>query len=261
MISTQERVSWKNKLPLLATILVIAVNAAANILPINGFNTGQLSDLYPTGVTPAGYVFSIWGVIYLGLCIFSFSAFLGSVETKARIEKVQNLFLVNALLNSSWIFSWHYRQITLSLVIMLALLATLVGIFWKLYYLPRPNWREYFSVDAPFSLYFGWITAATLLNLAALFFDQSYYPFNSTMEEWALITACLATAIYIWMGAVTRDVIYCGVFVWAAVGIFNRTGGITEPVRLAALCGAVAVTACILWVLITPRVRAMRLVH
>ena len=61
-------------LPLVATLGVIAVNAAATLIPINGYATGELSDLYPTGFTPPGYVFSIWSLIYLGLIAYGVAA-------------------------------------------------------------------------------------------------------------------------------------------------------------------------------------------
>ena len=56
--------------PLVAVVIVMAVNAAANIVPLGGYNTGTLSAMYPTGFTPAGRTFSIWSLIYLGLLAF-----------------------------------------------------------------------------------------------------------------------------------------------------------------------------------------------
>ena len=108
-------------LPLLATVIVIAVNAAANIVPINGMNTGELSDLYPTGFTPPGYVFSIWSVIYLGLLAFGVAAWRGAPNLRARITEIQTPFLINAVGNAAWIFVWHYRLIAVSVAVMLVI--------------------------------------------------------------------------------------------------------------------------------------------
>ncbi|NBW89017.1 MAG: tryptophan-rich sensory protein [Gammaproteobacteria bacterium] len=154
----------RDKLPMLATLQLLAVNFAANIVPINGYNTGVLSDMYPTGFTPPGWVFSIWLLIYIGLLAYSVAAWRAPSRLRARAASVANLYYVNALANSAWIFAWHYRQVLLSVLIMLVILGTLAAIFWKLRNQPRPTWAEYFRVDAPFSLYFGWITAATLVN-------------------------------------------------------------------------------------------------
>ena len=48
-------------------ILMVTVNALANLLPLNGLTTGEVSDSYPNLFAPAALTFSIWGVIYTGL--------------------------------------------------------------------------------------------------------------------------------------------------------------------------------------------------
>jgi len=113
-------------LPLVAVVVTIAVNAAATLLPINGYSTGELSDLNPTGFTPAGYVFSIWSLIYLGLVVFAVSQIAGSEATKRRGDRITGLVVANLVANVSWIFAWHYRLVPLSFAIMVAILATLV---------------------------------------------------------------------------------------------------------------------------------------
>lgn len=243
-------------LPLLATVIVLAVNAAANIVPINGLNTGELSALYPTGFTPPGWVFSIWLLIYIGLLSFSFAAIRGAPRTRARIAPLITPYLFNALGNAGWIFAWHYRQVPLSVALMLLVLGSLIVIFWRLRQMPTSTWSEFFVIDGVFAIYFGWISTATLVNFATLFYDRSWYPFGLSMDEWALITVVLATAIYVWMGVVTRSILYCAVFVWAATGVYLGEPSITQPVRLAAATGIVAVLACMVWMAFNPRRRA-----
>lgn len=243
----------RTKLALLATLIVLAVNAAANIVPLGGLNTGQLSALYPTGFTPPGYVFGIWSIIYLGLIAFSIAAFRALPRTRARIDRIIGPYLLNAVGNSAWIFVWHFRMVLASVVVMLFILATLIVIFWRLRALQRPTWGEFLVVDGVFSLYFGWITTATLVNFATLFYDWGFYPFGNSMDGWALISVCTAIAVYVWMGAVTRDVVYCAVFLWAATGIFVGGASISEPVKLAAITGVAMVSLCMLWALFNPR--------
>jgi len=234
-------------LPLVAIIVVIAVNAAANIIPINGYGTGQLSDLNPTGFTPSGWVFSIWSLIYLGLLVYAIVNAFGSEAVRARAALVRTLFLCNAAVNAAWIFAWHYRQVELSLLIMLCILGTLIAIHAKLMRHPRASLAEYFLVDAAFSLYFGWITTATIANLGAVFFAQQFYPFGLAMDQWALVSVVAAVGVYLWMGAVTRDIVYCVVFIWASLGIFYKPVGITEPVKLAAITGTALLLAMVMW--------------
>lgn len=246
----------RTKLALLATVIVLAVNAAANIVPLGGLNTGQLSALYPTGFTPPGYVFGIWSIIYLGLIAFSIAALRAVPRTRARIERIIGPYLLNAVGNCAWIIVWHSRMVLVSVLVMLFILATLIVIFWRLRNLQRPTWSEFLVVDGVFSLYFGWITAATLLNFANLCFDLKWYPFDLTMDQWALVSVAFATAIYVWMGSVTRDAVYCAVFVWAGIGVWAGLPDITAPVRLVALTGAAIVALVIVWTLFNPWRRA-----
>lgn len=245
-----------NFAPLLATLLVLAVNAAASILPINGITTGELSDLYPTGFTPPGWVFSIWGLIYTGLIAFSIVALWGNPRLRQRAAVITGPYLLNALGNAGWIFAWHYRQVELSVFLMLFILVTLIVIFVRLRRLPNSTWGEYFSIDAPFSLYFGWITAATLINIATLFFDWGVYPLGLAMDEWALATVVMAIAWYVWLTGLTRDVVYGAVLVWAGTGIYFGAQGVSVPVRIVAITGVIAVAAVIVWALLNPRRRA-----
>ena len=231
--------------PLLALIGVIGVNAAANILPINDLRTGQISDMYPTGFTPAGWVFRIWSVIYLGLLVYALTALFGSVQLRARAAGINPLFLVNAAANVGWIFAWHYQFIGLSVILTGVILATLIAITTRLRR-RRPSWTGRLLIDAPFSLYFGWATTAALANLANWFYDRQSWPLELAMDEWALVTVLIATAVYIWITTVTRDLIYGAVFLWVAAGINLRETGIVDSVQLAAAAGGVMVGLAII---------------
>jgi hypothetical protein len=223
-------------LSLLFTIAVIAVNAAANILPINGVNTGEISARYPTGFTPAGWVFSIWGLIYTGLAAFAVYAVRG--RNTSRLAGIEPAYWLSCVANGLWIFMWHYGRILESLALMLVILGCLVFIYVRLRSTSPPaSLSERLCVDATFSLYFGWITTATLANLAAWFFALRTWPFGLPMDDWALLTVVTATAVYTAMGVRTQDAVYTAVFLWASLGIVLQTLQISDPVRLAAAAG------------------------
>ena len=232
--------------PLIATLIVIAVNAAANILPINGVGTGELSARYPTGFTPAGWVFSIWGLIYLGLLAFSLYAARAGTPGNARAGRIITPYLASCVGNAAWIFMWHFELIAASLACMLVILGGLLVAYVRLNAEPPVSLADRVCVDLPFSLYLGWITTATLANLAALFFDLGVYPFDLAMDDWAILTVVAATGIYAAAGVRTGDAVYTAVFAWASLGIVLQTLEISQPVRLAAAAGcavAVVVTA------------------
>ena len=117
-------------------VLMITVNALANILPLNGLTTGDVSDAYPNLFAPAAFTFSIWGVIYLGLIGFILyqlgaSKGKGGINTEV-IMRIGHYFLTPSLANTAWILSWHFRLIPLSLVLMLVILVCLITISIKL---------------------------------------------------------------------------------------------------------------------------------
>lgn len=244
------------------TLLVIASNAAASLIPLNGYATGQLSDMNPTGFTPPGWVFSIWGVIYIGIIGLALRAALaggrspgGPSRARLRLESIELPFLVSSVANAGWIFAWHYRQVPLSLAVMLVLLASLALAWYRLRRQPASSWGERIFVDGTISLYFGWITAATFINVATVFFDTGTYPFGLAMDQWALVAVVIATAVYVGFGAWTSDAVYVCVFVWAAYGIATRAQGVTEAVQLAAATGCAA-AACIAVLAVLRRVAA-----
>ena len=88
---------------------MIAANALANILPINQLNTGQISAFYPNYFVPAGFTFSIWGIIYLLLINYAISYTYFTVlsdkfpKVAAYLSVINKWFLVTCFLNASWI--------------------------------------------------------------------------------------------------------------------------------------------------------------
>ncbi len=152
----------------LAVVATIAVNGLANALPINGLQTGEISDSFPVYFTPAGYVFAIWGVIYLGLLAYAVYQALPAQRQSPRLRSIRTLFLVGSLANIAWIFLWHYQLFPLTLVAMLVLLGTLIGIYLRLRIgRTSPPLVERLAVDLPFSIYLGWITVATIANVTS----------------------------------------------------------------------------------------------
>ena len=149
-------------LALLSALATVAVNAAANALPLNGLKTGEISDRFAVYFVPAGYVFAVWGLIYVGILAFSVYQLRPAVREDPRLAGVRPWFLASNLANAAWVFLWHYERFPLTLVAMGALLASLVAIHLHLRrgLGPSSPWERWL-VDAPFSLYLGWISVAT----------------------------------------------------------------------------------------------------
>lgn len=205
---------------------MIAVNYLANALPIGGVTTGEASDSYANLFTPAGLTFSIWGLIYLLLAIFVvfFSMRFGKKSNSKRNEilsKTGKLFIINALANICWIFAWHYGMILLSVAIMLVILGTLIMIANLLnkekFSLPEKAW-----LLLPFSVYFGWITVATIANITVLLVSLNWNGFGIADNIWTIIILLVGATIGILRAAKDKNIPYILVFVWAYGGIWLK---------------------------------------
>ena len=212
----------------LTFLLMITVNALANILPINGQGTGQVSDSYPNLFAPAGITFAIWGVIYLLLLCFTLYA-LGLFQKDKKtvkeglLREVGILFSLSSIANAIWIFSWHYHQISISMVLMIAILACLIRIN-QLINKENPTMtaKEKFFIRIPFSVYFGWITVATIANAIAFLVSLDWNGFGISDATWAIIIISVGAAIGLATMLKNRDIAYGVVLIWAYIGIWIK---------------------------------------
>ena len=154
---------------LVAFAVVILLNVLSNALPINDQTMPEISAKYPSLFTPAGFTFSIWGVIYLTLLIFVVWQALPTQRSNAKVAGISKYFQVNCLMNAVWIVVWHYDLLALSFVVMLVILTTLILIYRSLIAtIDTAPFVEHLVLYLPFSLYTGWITLATIANLSVL---------------------------------------------------------------------------------------------
>lgn len=210
----------RQALVVVATIATITVNALANILPLNGLNTGELSDRFKIFFVPAGYVFSIWGLIYLLLIAYTiFQALPGQRENSA-LQQIGYLYILASAANIMWLFLWHYEVFSFTLVAMLTLLGSLIAIYIQLRSgaeTASPGFR--WAVMLTFSVYLGWITVATIANASQLLYFLNWGGWGISPEIWTVIMLAAATAITAGMLFLHTDIAYALVIVWAVVGI------------------------------------------
>lgn len=208
---------WLNALGLIATL---AVNSLANIIPFNGQTTGEISDAFPTLFTPAGYVFAIWSLIYLGLLAFSVYQLLPAQRSDSRLGRVGYWFALSCLANSLWILAWHYEQFAISLGLMLVLLVSLIMCYLRLDINRTAVSRaQRWLVDAPFSLYLGWISVATIANVSVLLVSLDWQLYTLPEPIWATIMLIIAAVLGFLVYYTRADAIFVGVLIWAFAGI------------------------------------------
>ena len=205
---------------LLSVLLALTVNILASALPLNGQNTGEISDRFKVYFVPAGYVFAIWGVIYLGWIAFIIFQLRSSQKENPRLRRLGYLFTLSNLANAAWLFCWHYNQFGLSVLVMLALLGLLIASYLRLNVnRSKVSAIEYWSVDVMFSISLGWITVATVANISEWLYLIGWGGFSISAQAWAVIMLAIASLLGLAMALTRRDVGYLLVLVWAFVGI------------------------------------------
>lgn len=218
---------------------MVLVNALAALLPLNGLTPGEVSAMFPSLFTPAGYVFSIWSLIYLTLAIFVIYQVLPGQRYNPRLARLGPLFIVSCLFNVAWLFAWHYQLIVLTLPLMLGLLITLIFCYEKLEIgRSAVSRREKWAVRLPFSLYLGWITVATVANVSVFLLDIGVR-INWFTPAWALLAIIAATLIGATVLKRRNDVAYALVLVWAFLGIAVRQWGSEALLMIGALSAAI----------------------
>jgi len=204
----------------LAVMAVIVINGLANALPLNGQTTGEISDRFQVYFVPAGYVFSIWGLIYLALVAFAVYQALPAQRDNPRLRGIGYLFALSCLANIAWLFLWHYEIFPLTLVAMFALLLLLIAIYLRLgigrAQVPA---AEKWLVHVPFSIYLGWITVATIANVTSLLDYLNWSGWGLSPEAWTVIMLVAAVGIASAVSLTRGDVAYMLVIVWALAGI------------------------------------------
>ncbi len=232
-----------------ALVAVLLVNFLSNALPINNLTQDDLSVLNPVLITPAGYVFSIWGLIYLSLIAFTVYQALPRYRESPAVKAVGILFALSCLFNILWIFLWHYQQVGWSFIIILLLLATLVIIYLRLGAVTAErNIYDRILVKFPFSLYLGWLSAATIVNFNVWLFNIGWLGIGAGGVFFTILMLIIAALLAVAVFYLRQDYIYSAVFVWALIGIGVRHGTDLVILTIVAWLAAAAILFFLGWI-------------
>ena len=212
---------------IIAVILTIIVNGLANLLPIGGKNTAELSDNIPNLFVPAGITFTIWGIIYFLIILFAIylakDLFKKEKTTTSFLEKISYFFILASIANIIWIFLWHYEQVLLSLLAMLVLFGSLLVMYLRLNIgKEEVSLKEKLFIHVPISIYIGWITVATIANVTAVLVTIGWNGFGVSEEIWTMLVMIVAAIITILMFIKRKDCAYGAVIIWALIGIYLK---------------------------------------
>jgi hypothetical protein len=231
---------------ILATLATLVVNYLAASLPLNNQTTGEISDRFDVYFVPAGYVFSIWGLIYLGLLAYMVYQALPAQREAPYLQSIGYPYALSSAANIAWLFLWHYNVFPLTVVAMLAILLLLIAIYLRLGVgRGRVPAARQWLVHFPFRIYLGWITVATIANVTSLLDYWGWNGWGIPPEMWAVIMLVAGAAITSGVSITHGDVAYVAVIVWAFVGIAVKHAG-TPIVAITAWAAAAVVALTLL---------------
>ena len=244
--NTSATLRYANILLFILTIIVNSIAGSTTL--IGGTDTATVSNNNPTLITPAGYVFSIWGIIYILLGAFVVYQALPRERGSDYHGKIGWLFVFSSLLNIAWIFVWQFESLILSVVLIFALLLSLIAIYLRLNIgRSKVKTSERLAVHLPFSVYLGWITIASIADVAITLTAYNWNGFGISSETWAIIVVAVALVITLLMLGTRKDVAYALVVIWALVGIgVNQTNpNVVLTTQIGAIILAVATIAIV----------------
>ena len=202
---------------------MLASNALATLVRINGMTTGEVSDAYPNLFAPAGITFSIWSVIYtllLAYVIYQLVFFAKSRDSDSYITmvKVGVVFIISSLINTAWIFTWHFEQFLISVILIFALLLCLmlISLFLRK---KKLSLVEKILIRLPFSIYFGWITVASIANVTTYLVSLEWSGVGLSEELWTIIMIVAGMLIAFATVLFAKDPAYGLTVIWAFAGI------------------------------------------
>lgn len=250
-------------LTVVAVLVAIAINGISNVYPPAGKNTGEVANTILGGVllTPAGYAFAIWGLIYIGLIAYSIYQALPAQRHDSAFQSASWGVIGACVLQIIWIYVFLTFYFWPSVLLIAGILICLAYAYLNSRSV-KPTWKNRWLFQAPISIYFGWITVATVVNVAGALYvmdvsRENLATFSSTVD--ASTEGLLATVVMMAISAgiaaivATRyqDAVYPAVVVWALSAIAIRNSSLL-PLAITGVVLAILLCVLIVRIKTTP---------
>lgn len=185
---------WIN---LCAFAAMVLVNILANVIPIGGKTTNEISAMYPSPLTPAPFAFSIWAVIYIGLAaMIAVQLFRSQTDNSgdSLADRIGPWFLISSIANITWLMCWHLDLQSAAIVFMFVLLAALVFLN-KAVTRETDTWQQRWLVRLPVRMYFAWITVAAISNVSVWLMSVGFTGFGIDSGIWQIAVLLIGGVI------------------------------------------------------------------
>ncbi|WP_299014409.1 tryptophan-rich sensory protein [uncultured Polaribacter sp.] len=207
----------------IAFVGVVFINYLSNTGILNNTTIGEISRNYRTLFTPAGYAFSIWGLIYLllfGFAIYQVRSLFVKVKEDNFVEKIGFWFIISCIANSAWVFAWIYEFTGLSCICIFLLLFSLLKIVINnSMQMAKTSFATKLFMHWPFVIYSGWVTVASVANIAAYLVKLEWEGFGVSPLVWTIVMIAIATLINVFMVLKRNMFAFAFVGTWALIGI------------------------------------------
>ena len=223
-------------------VIAFAVSNLSQLKIFGGVTNATISNKYDTVFTPAGVTFAIWGVIYLSLFGFTIYHLIKAyqddlnAEASVAILKIGNLFIINNIATTFWVFAFTYEYLLLSMLLIIIQLITLLMIFIKLnLWDTQQSFKNKLFTQFPLSIYFAWLCVATVANISLYLVSVGVTNlFGVTEVQWATALICVVTLITLFIIGKKKNFYFGLVVIWALYGIQMKRTAI-DPVEFASL--------------------------
>jgi hypothetical protein len=220
---------WRQITILAAIMGSIAINTLSNIFPLKGVSVGDISNTLFASVQiiPANYAFAIWGSIYIGLVAFGIYQLQPSQRQNPRLQRSGYLLVLACISQCAWIYLFLDRLFPLSNLAMLGILVPLMLMYQRLGIgQERVSRAERWFVQIPISVYLGWISVATIVNVAIGLYSLKWDGWGLSPTVWTVVMMTIAAIIATAICIQRHDTAYVLVIVWALVAISIRQANI-----------------------------------
>jgi hypothetical protein len=203
----------------------IGINTLSNVFPLNGVSVGNLSNTLFASVQiiPANYAFAIWGLIYIGLIAFGIYQLQPSQRENPRLQHSGYLLAIACISQCAWIYLFLDRFFPLSNLAMLGILVPLMVMYQRLGIgRERVSRQERWFIHLPISIYLGWISVATIVNVAIGLYSLKWDGWGIEPNVWTVVMMAIAVVIAAAIAIQRHDTAYVMVIIWALVAISIR---------------------------------------
>lgn len=231
----------------IAPIVFALLQVVTPLLPWLGIGApvGEQSDSVRTIITPAGWAFSIWGALYTGCFVFVVYQALRAQRRNALLAELRWPAAGAFLGNAGWVaYVQVYGLSAISAAIIVFTLACLLTIYRSF-----AEWRgalstgERWCAVLPLSALASWLTAATVVNIAAALRYHGV--------EGGEATPLIGAGVILVAGAIAAAALikgrgnppYALVFLWALAGIYAAGGQRADAIAVAAAASGLIVIA------------------